>query len=189
MQVRRQITAALLVAVAPVTVRGVVPGRRGITVGIGATALHAGRLRDVAAVCHLARVRLGSRPLAFALAFATVCPSGGVAAGRHGSLDPTFGAGGIVISPIPRGASSAGIAFAPDGGFLLAIGDMADDLVVRRYTRAGHLDRSYGREGASAVVHGLGGQVAIAFAAGGQGSVAAEMRNGRRSLAVRHGTD
>src|SRR5438132_832096 len=101
------------------------------------------KLSHYAAVCHVARVRLGSRPLALALAFAIVCPSGEVAAGRHGSLDPTFGAGGVVISPIPRGASCAGIVFEGDSGFLVPIGDVSGDLVVRRYTREGRLDRSY----------------------------------------------
>ena len=140
-------------------------------------------------MCHLPRVQIGRASLALAFAFAIVCTSGEVAAGRHGSLDPTFGAGGIVISPIPRGASSAGIAFAPDGGFLLAIGDMADDLVVRRYTRAGHLDRSYGRDGASAVVHGLGGQVAIAFQADGKVIVAAPTIDGQHIFVARYGAD
>jgi len=104
-------------------------------------------------VCHLPRVQIGRASLALAFAFAIVCPSGEVAAGRHGSLDPTFGAAGVVISPIPRGASCDGIAFAPDGGFLVPIEDPSRDLVLRRYTRQGRLDRSYGADGMSAAVH------------------------------------
>jgi len=66
---------------------------------------------------------------------------------------------------------------------------MADDLVVRRYTRAGHLDRSYGRDGASAVVHGLGGQVAIAFQADGKVIVAAPTIDGQHIFVARYGAD
>ena len=140
-------------------------------------------------MCHVARVRLGSRSLALALAFAIVCPSGEVAAGRHGSLDPTFGVGGVVISPIPRGASCAGIAFEGDGGFLLPIGDVSGDLVVRRYTREGRLDRSYGADGVSAVVHRAAAEAAIAFQADGEVIVAAPAIDGQHILVVRYGAN
>jgi uncharacterized delta-60 repeat protein len=70
-----------------------------------------------------------------------------------GSLDRSFGRGGIVALPSSDGYETPVLAATPDGGIMLAVGeDVAGQtqqrrLVVARYTKTGQPDKSFGHEG------------------------------------------
>ena len=87
---------------------------------------------------------------------------------RHradGTLDPSFGSGGVVTTPLPGGASGrlGGIVTLPDGK-LLATGasDTATAVFVARYTSAGVLDATFGTAGFATVVQPMNAVVMLA---------------------------
>jgi uncharacterized delta-60 repeat protein len=73
-----------------------------------------------------------------------------LAAGGHGRLDPSFGWGGDVLTPIRDGSGARAIALQPDGRLVVAgwatTGSNADFEVVR-YTARGGPDRRFGQDG------------------------------------------
>jgi uncharacterized delta-60 repeat protein len=87
-----------------------------------------------------------------------------------GSLDPTFGSGGIVADalPGPNGGRIEDVALAPDGGIIAAgsrnlatqdqdpLGEQ-DRLTVARFRADGSTDTAFGNGGATAVDSGFGG--------------------------------
>lgn len=86
--------------------------------------------------------------------------SGRIALARYtaaGALDPTFGAGGQVITDLGTSAGQQGTAVSvlPGGGILLAgnarrftaAGDVLSDLLLLRYTASGALDPGFGSGG------------------------------------------
>lgn len=64
------------------------------------------------------------------------------AQGRIGSLDPSFGEGGKVTTPIRLTGASPRMAVAPDGSTVLASG-----LLIYRYLPDGNLDSTFGQAG------------------------------------------
>ena len=67
-----------------------------------------------------------------------------------GALDPTFGSGGTVTTPIGLGASINGVAVQPDGKIVAAgfsFNGSNDDFALARYTAAGALDPTFGSGG------------------------------------------
>lgn len=71
--------------------------------------------------------------------------------GRHGALDPTFGAGGMTITAQESGAGRLeGVALQSDG-WIVAAGQMATDhhgdFAAVRYRPDGHPDASFGKDG------------------------------------------
>jgi uncharacterized delta-60 repeat protein len=70
---------------------------------------------------------------------------------RDGALDPTFGSGGRVTTPIRRREDDRvyALALQPDGKLVAAGGSFEgpSDVVLTRYNRDGSLDRSFGRDG------------------------------------------
>src|SRR6185503_5086153 len=104
-----------------------------------------------------------------------------------GSLDTTFGAGGIVITPVAPGTGTdAGRAVLaqPDGGILVAgsafFSATGDDFALVRYTATGALDTTFGggdgivttavipfADSARSILQQGDGKIVIAGAAGG----------------------
>ncbi len=84
-----------------------------------------------------------------------------------GSLDNTFGSGGIVITSIPGGNDNdyaLSVAFQLDGKIVVGGGtsNVADeDMVALRYNSDGTLDTSFNSDGIAVVDHVGGGYVAI----------------------------
>ncbi|WP_084046320.1 Ig-like domain-containing protein [Deinococcus hopiensis] len=78
--------------------------------------------------------------------------------GPAGSLDTTFGAGGIAVTPVGAGEDVPyAVAAQPDGGLTVvgsSASNVSDDFTVVRYTRDGALDATFGS----------GGKVSIDFA-------------------------
>ncbi|ULH17568.1 hypothetical protein MF271_21190 (plasmid) [Deinococcus sp. KNUC1210] len=78
--------------------------------------------------------------------------------GPAGSLDTTFGTGGIAVTPVGAGEDvPSAVTTQPDGKLIVVgrtSGTHADDFAVVRYTRDGSLDQSFGN----------GGRVLIDFA-------------------------
>jgi uncharacterized delta-60 repeat protein len=71
------------------------------------------------------------------------------AAAQAGSLDPTFGTGGIFISPTTRGNASA-VAIQSDGKILIAGGGIVNNTlaaIITRLNTNGTIDTSFGSEG------------------------------------------
>ena len=73
-----------------------------------------------------------------------------------GSLDPTFGTGGIVSMPGPTSDSPNAIAIQPDGLILVVGGGMA----IWRFTPQGALDHSFGNNGIISETFTAGGSAA-----------------------------
>src|SRR5207247_10834173 len=66
-----------------------------------------------------------------------------------GILDPTFGSGGVVTTPIGAQYSAVlAVALQPNGG-ILAAGSADQEMALARYQPDGSLDRSFGSNGAS----------------------------------------
>ncbi len=92
------------------------------------------------------------------LIIAACCLAAGAAAAapQRGTLDETFGDGGVVITPIPGGAMVKEL-FVLDGGRILAVGGFSRDegtirgVAVARYLAGGTLDGDFGDGGVSAV--------------------------------------
>src|SRR6266498_1818311 len=72
-------------------------------------------------------------------------------AGASGVLDPSFGRGGIVLTPFGGNldAAVAGLGLQPDGKIVAACGTGTGEegFLVARYTPGGVLDRSFGTNG------------------------------------------
>ena len=69
-----------------------------------------------------------------------------------GSLDPTFGSGGIVTAPLGSGNHAYAVAIQPSDGMIVAAGDGSNgsgngSFAVTRYTTAGALDTTFGNGG------------------------------------------
>jgi uncharacterized delta-60 repeat protein len=82
-----------------------------------------------------------------------------------GLLDPAFGTGGTVLTPIP-GSSSAfanGAVLLSDGRIVLA-GHNSTDFALARYATNGALDPTVGVNGTSTITHGASNGVATALA-------------------------
>jgi uncharacterized delta-60 repeat protein len=84
------------------------------------------------------------------LAGAVDCGSGSPAVtlvryNTDGSLDPTFGTGGVVFGPSPAGASA--VAVQPDGRIVTAGGGEAGGFLATRFNADGTLDSGFGSEG------------------------------------------
>src|SRR6188508_2167525 len=104
----------------------------------------------------------------------------------NGALDPTFGTGGMVSTPIdlvPGGYDRAwAIALGPDGSIVLAggaeAGGATNDFAVVRYTPAGALDPTFSEDGIQTV--DLGGDNVLTGVAvqPGDGNIVAAGRSG-----------
>ena len=77
-----------------------------------------------------------------------------------GSLDPAFGPGGIVVTPIDTDADAYAVALQSDGSLVVAGRGGGGGIAVARYRTSGALDQSFGA-GGIVVSHLLG--VAVAF--------------------------
>jgi uncharacterized delta-60 repeat protein len=74
------------------------------------------------------------------------------AAGGHGSLDPSFGKRGTVVSVVDPSANAVavGLVLQPDGKLVVAgecCGGLSKSLMMVRYSKNGSLDRSFGDAG------------------------------------------
>ena len=89
-----------------------------------------------------------------------------------GSLDLTFGVGGIAITPVGGDDYAKAIALQPDGKFLLAGSCVSSTYTfcARRYNPDGSLDANFG-SGGTVVVSGLGTAVANAIAVQPDGGI------------------
>jgi len=83
-----------------------------------------------------------------------------------GMLDPTFGTGGQVITPIANSGAS-GLVLQPDGK-LVAGGSSGSNLVLERYNADGTPDASFGTAGQVNANMGLSGVVRLALQADGK---------------------
>jgi uncharacterized delta-60 repeat protein len=72
-----------------------------------------------------------------------------------GALDPTFGTGGEVVTPIPSSAGITGLVLQPDGK-LVAGGTSGSSLVLVRYLTNGAQDPTFGTGGAVTESLGFG---------------------------------
>jgi uncharacterized delta-60 repeat protein len=75
-----------------------------------------------------------------------------LAAAAHaatGSLDPQFGNGGTVTTPIPGLSGAEGVVVHGDG--IVAVGSAGDDFGIARYLSNGMLDTGFGEEGTGIV--------------------------------------
>lgn len=101
-----------------------------------------------------------------ALAFALACPVPSAAA--PGDLDPTFGVGGIVVTPIGSGDDAALALVQQSDGKLVAAGYALTgtnaDIAVVRYTANGALDPTFGTGGRVTTPVGSANDVALAVA-------------------------
>jgi uncharacterized delta-60 repeat protein len=96
-----------------------------------------------------------------------------------GSLDPSFGSGGIVLlSPSPDRDIANAVALQPNGKLLIGgeanvVGEGSGDFAVVRLNTNGALDPTFGNGGAA--VHSLipGGDIAAAIALQGDGNIVA----------------
>src|SRR6266511_1932370 len=79
-----------------------------------------------------------------------------------GDLDPTFGVGGVVTTPILRGGAQA-LVLQPDGK-LVAAGKGGDHFALVRYNPDGSLDTSFGSGGVVTTAIGAYGDGAFALA-------------------------
>ena len=77
----------------------------------------------------------------------SLLPGVGSAQAVPGNLDPTFGRGGKVTTPIGSGSSAEALLTQPDGKFVVAGSSWDDGFTVARYTRAGALDAGFGTGG------------------------------------------
>jgi uncharacterized delta-60 repeat protein len=87
-------------------------------------------------------MRLGTVALAASLAFGATS-----AQAVPGNLDPTFGRGGKVTTPIGSGSNLQALLTQSDGKFVVAGPSWDDGFTVARYTPAGVLDDSFGTDG------------------------------------------
>ena len=82
----------------------------------------------------------------------------GAASAVPGSLDPTFGRGGVARAQIgTNGAYAQALALQPDGKIVVAGSTWEDDgpvVVLARYTAAGSLDPSFGDNGTTTTASG-----------------------------------
>jgi uncharacterized delta-60 repeat protein len=65
---------------------------------------------------------------------------------QNGTLDPSFGMGGITLTNFPLGAALNAAAVRSDGS-IFAAGSSHGDFALARYTNSGDLDPSFGRGG------------------------------------------
>lgn len=107
----------------------------------------------------------------------------GHAAAQAGSLDPTFGTGGIFTSPTTRGSASA-LAIQTDGKIVVAGGGVANstfaDILFRLNTN-GTLDTTFG-SGGIVTIDNTGGFFALAIQPNGKIVAAGEGNSGTRSI-------
>jgi uncharacterized delta-60 repeat protein len=86
--------------------------------------------------------------------------TGGLAIARYsaaGALDPAFGAGGRVVTPLPSGSGLFGLALQPDGKIVGSGFDAASGgLLVVRYLADGALDPTFGSGGVVIISFGPG---------------------------------
>lgn len=86
-----------------------------------------------------------------ALIFGAVLLGSSLLMGQAGTLDPTFGTGGIVTTPSVNGCNPCPLAIQSDGKILLAGGastsNGGQEVAVARYNTNGSLDSTFGAEG------------------------------------------
>lgn len=95
----------------------------------------------------------------FAVTVLSLLATHAAAAQTPGSLDTTFGAGGVYISPLGGGASEfgPGLAVQPDARIVVggkSFNGRDDDIATFRLTRAGALDPSFGSGGSAVLTIG-----------------------------------
>jgi uncharacterized delta-60 repeat protein len=74
-----------------------------------------------------------------------------------GSLDPSFGSGGVVTTALGTGYSDAYAVALQSDGKIVAAGDSSGGFTVARYTQVGALDTSFNKTGSAAFAF-VGGQ-------------------------------
>ncbi|HEY2803530.1 MAG TPA: delta-60 repeat domain-containing protein [Actinomycetota bacterium] len=108
----------------------------------------------------------------------------------EGTLDPTFGHGGIVTTRYRHAQTSAeGVAVEPGGGVLAA--GTADDKrwILAKFTDRGTLDRSFGRGGWATVDFGSGEEVARDLTLTPNGRIVVSGTGGQRFALARFRRD
>jgi uncharacterized delta-60 repeat protein len=133
--------------------------------------------------------------LVLGVAFALLATPASSVAARPGTLDPAFGQGGMVTTPlsaaIPRYAVAGGGAVEPDGRVVIAGATatfdpvFGGDLIVARYNPDGSLDPSFGSGGFTTTA--LGGSAsarATAVEPDGKILVAGRLESGSTTVAV-----
>ena len=91
-----------------------------------------------------------SRLLAAGLVLGVFAAAAASAASGHGSLDPSFGAGGKVTTSIGSFSVAQAVAVEPDGKLFVAgttSTKVGDSVALARYLPNGSLDRTFGRNG------------------------------------------
>jgi uncharacterized delta-60 repeat protein len=66
--------------------------------------------------------------------------------GRDGTVDPTFGSNGVVLTDFGSASSALGVAVQPDGK-IVAVGHAGGDFAAARYLPTGALDRTFDSDG------------------------------------------
>lgn len=107
-----------------------------------------------------------------------------------GSLDSTFGTGGIVFSDLTPGASARAqkVAIQADGK-IVVVGFTGDVLFTARYLANGSLDDSYGTGGVAKLSPSLDISVGMTIAIQSDGKILAGGRAGSSFLIARFNTD
>ena len=109
------------------------------------------------------------------IALASIAALAAPGSPSSGSLDPSFGAGGVVTTRFPASAHAEAVALEPRGGIVLA-GRSGSDLALARYRTDGSLDPAFGeggrlvsdlrgRDGVAAAVQ-LDGKIVVAGSSG-----------------------
>jgi uncharacterized delta-60 repeat protein len=83
-----------------------------------------------------------------------------ITAGAPGALDPTFGVGGKVVTPIRNFALAQAAAIQPDGK-VIVVGQSSKGMQVARYNPDGTLDRGFGSGGLANTYVTMGGVAVI----------------------------
>ena len=104
-----------------------------------------------------------------------------------GDLDPTFGVGGVVTTPILRGGAQA-LVLQPDGK-LVAAGKGGDHFALVRYNPDGSLDTSFGSGGVVTTAIGPYGDAARAVALQPDGKLVAAGKAGTLIALTRYNPD
>jgi uncharacterized delta-60 repeat protein len=118
------------------------------------------------------RPRVGSVSFTLALLLTSLGNFNPSLRGAAGSLDPSFGVDGKVMTPVsPTTDTAFGVAVQPDGKIVLAGG--GGDFALARYRANGTLDPTFSGDGKQTTALGPGGSAALAVAIQPDGRIVA----------------
>jgi uncharacterized delta-60 repeat protein len=120
-----------------------------------------------------ARAQVGTNPAAFTPTMA-------------GSLDPTFGIGGMVTTSIGTESSAAAVAIQPDGKIVVA-GTADSKFALARYNANGKLDSSFDGDGIATT--DIGGAIASSVAIQADGKIVVAGRTDDKFVLARYDTN